>query len=106
MNSHKNARLTYQGRRTLVLRTIHEELPVREAAKAQGSAQGPPTSGLGATASKAKPTSTTRAQGQSGAQDKPPSKFAPRPSSSASTTGPTTPPPKSSASPQAPWPAS
>ena len=36
MNSHKNARLTYQGRRILVFRIIHEGLPVREAAKAQG----------------------------------------------------------------------
>ena len=36
MNSHKNARLTYQGRRILVSRIIHEGLPVREAAKAQG----------------------------------------------------------------------
>jgi len=36
VNSHKNARLTYQGRRILVFRIIHEGLPVREAAKAQG----------------------------------------------------------------------
>ncbi len=36
MNSHKNARLTYQARRILVSRIIHEGLPVREAAKAQG----------------------------------------------------------------------
>ena len=36
MNSHKNARLTYQARRILVHRIIHEGLPVREAAKAQG----------------------------------------------------------------------
>ena len=36
MNSHKNARLTYQGRRILVSRIIHEDLPVKEAAKAQG----------------------------------------------------------------------
>ena len=36
MNSHKNARLTYQGRRILVSRMIHEGLSVREAAKAQG----------------------------------------------------------------------
>ena len=36
MNSRKNARLTYQGRRILVSRMIHEGLPVREAAKAQG----------------------------------------------------------------------
>ena len=36
MNSHKNARLTYEGRRILVFRIIHEGLPVREAAKAQG----------------------------------------------------------------------
>ncbi len=36
MKSHKNARLTYQGRRILVFRMIHEGLPVREAAKAQG----------------------------------------------------------------------
>jgi len=36
VNSHKNARLTYQGRRILVFRMIHEGLPVREAARAQG----------------------------------------------------------------------
>ena len=36
MNSHKNARLTYQARRILVHRIIHEGLPVREVAKAQG----------------------------------------------------------------------
>ena len=36
MNIHKNARLTYQARRILVFRIIHEGLPVREAAKAQG----------------------------------------------------------------------
>ncbi|HGY10062.1 MAG TPA: IS481 family transposase [Oceanithermus profundus] len=36
MNSHKNARLTFEGRRILVSRIIHEGLPVREAAKAQG----------------------------------------------------------------------
>ncbi len=36
MNSHKNARLTYQARRILVHRIIHEGLPIREAAKAQG----------------------------------------------------------------------
>ena len=36
VNSHKNARLTYEGRRILVFRIIHEKLPVREAAKAQG----------------------------------------------------------------------
>jgi len=36
VNSHKNARLTFEGRRILVFRIIHEGLPVREAAKAQG----------------------------------------------------------------------
>ena len=36
MKIHKNARLTYQARRILVFRIIHEGLPVREAAKAQG----------------------------------------------------------------------
>ena len=36
MNHHKNARLTFEGRRVLVSRIIHEGLPVREAAKAQG----------------------------------------------------------------------
>ena len=36
MNNHKNARLTYQARRILVSRIIHEGLPVREAAKSQG----------------------------------------------------------------------
>ena len=36
MNHHKNARLTFEGRRILVSRIIHEGLPVREAAKAQG----------------------------------------------------------------------
>ncbi len=36
MNSHKNARLTFEGRRILVHRIIHEGLPVREIAKAQG----------------------------------------------------------------------
>ncbi|WP_456476515.1 IS481 family transposase [Oceanithermus sp.] len=36
MNHHKNARLTFEARRILVSRTIHEGLPVREAAKAQG----------------------------------------------------------------------
>jgi len=36
VNSHKNARLTLAGRRILVSRIIHEGLPVREAAKAQG----------------------------------------------------------------------
>ena len=36
MNHHKNARLTFEGRRILVFRIIHEGLPVREAAKAQG----------------------------------------------------------------------
>ncbi|HGY08552.1 MAG TPA: hypothetical protein ENK37_00630, partial [Oceanithermus profundus] len=36
VNSHKNARLTYQARRILVRRIIHEGLPVREVAKAQG----------------------------------------------------------------------
>ena len=36
MNSHKNARLTFEGRRILVFRIIHEGLPVREAAGAQG----------------------------------------------------------------------
>jgi len=36
VNSHKNARLTYQGRRILMFRMIHEGLPVREAARAQG----------------------------------------------------------------------
>ena len=36
MNHHKNARLTFAGRRILVSRIIHEGLPVREAAKAQG----------------------------------------------------------------------
>jgi len=36
VNSHKNARRTYQGRRILVSRMIHEGLPVREAARAQG----------------------------------------------------------------------
>ncbi|WP_456476296.1 IS481 family transposase [Oceanithermus sp.] len=36
MNSHKNARLTFEGRRILVSRIIHEGLPVREATKTQG----------------------------------------------------------------------
>ena len=36
MTHHKNARLTYQARRILVSRIIHEGLPVREVAKAQG----------------------------------------------------------------------
>ena len=36
MNHHKNARLTFAGRRILVSRIIHEGLPVREAARAQG----------------------------------------------------------------------
>jgi transposase len=36
VNSHKNARLTYQARRILVFRIIHEGLPVREVAGAQG----------------------------------------------------------------------
>ena len=36
MNSHKNARLTFEARRILVSRIIHEGLPVREVAKAQG----------------------------------------------------------------------
>jgi len=36
VNHHKNARLTFEGRRILVSRIIHEGLPVREVAKAQG----------------------------------------------------------------------
>ena len=67
MNSHKNARLTYQGRRILVSRMIREGLPVEEAAKAQEL----PTRGSSATGRKGKRAFWTEASGQDEAQDAP-----------------------------------
>ena len=105
MNSHKNARLTYQARRILVHRIIHEGLPVREAAKAQGVSPKTAYKWLRRYREEGEAGLLDRSQGQGEAPGAPLKRSGNKSFDSAGSAGPTTSSPSGLESPRARWPA-